>query len=183
MQVNTVIEVGRRNPASKIPTQPRRVSAVNLTGATLRQHAKVVEARRHANALNADLRSAVEALACANAENDRLRCRVVDLTAEIDGLKKELAMVKDILEMKTREMSDTSEKADTDHVQAQLVAEPAPEPTAEVAAVAEAHAETAVAAPVPVAGKSKKRNRKHGKALAQPVLPSAEPASTEPVLS
>lgn len=81
MVVNTVMEIGRRHPAAVVSARPRP-SVVNITSANVRHHEAMIEARRRANAAAEDLKSAMNALSVANAENDRLRKRVSELEAE-----------------------------------------------------------------------------------------------------
>jgi len=73
---------GANRSAGPIPQRPKPYT-VNLSGEAMKQHERMMECRRRLEKTSADLNSAVQSLASANLEIDRL-------TAEVSGLRKEL---------------------------------------------------------------------------------------------
>jgi len=83
MVVNTVMTIGRKRPVVSASTSGRpKPSAVNISLANARQHEAMMEARHIANEASANLKSAMDALAIANAENGMLRRRIEELESE-----------------------------------------------------------------------------------------------------
>lgn len=79
MVVNTGFSFGAKKAPLKptnrriVPTSPSGVTVVNLSGNALRNHSELAELRRKVASLGSDLSSAMNALAAANAEVDRLK--------------------------------------------------------------------------------------------------------------
>lgn len=73
------------------PLTPRpEISAVRLSGNALRKHEQIMEYRAKVNTLDANLKSALDALASANADIARLNAELDGLRAQNVQLKKDL---------------------------------------------------------------------------------------------
>ena len=90
MVIDTVVQIGnRRVVATKTASRPRPTVA-NLSGEAMRHHEQIVEYRQRVNTLSADLESATQALAAANAEIARLHSEIIELTTTYDKQMKQL---------------------------------------------------------------------------------------------
>ena len=73
------------------PLTPRpEIAAVRLSGNTMRKHEQIMEYRAKVNTLDANLKSAMDALASANADIARLNAELDSLRAQNVQLKKDL---------------------------------------------------------------------------------------------
>ena len=109
MVIDTVVQIGnRRVVATKTASRPRPTVA-NLSGEAMRHHEQIVEYRQRVNALSADLESATQALAAANAEIARLHSEITELATTYDKQMKQLKAQLQSAENKAK--SEKSEKS------------------------------------------------------------------------
>ena len=98
MVVNSIIEIAhKRVPPIQLSRQAMqrvnvlpRARVVNISKDEMRRQEAIAEARNSAKFVRADLKSAVNVLSAANAENDRLAKRVKELESEVLFTRKEL---------------------------------------------------------------------------------------------
>ena len=83
MEINAVMEIGGPKKAPLVPTGPRRISSVNLSGEAMRQHEQLMAYRNKVNALNSNLSAAMASLESANQDIDRLNAEIASLRAEL----------------------------------------------------------------------------------------------------
>ena len=107
MVVNTVIDIGGPKKAPVIPSRPRVIEAVNLSGDSMRQHEQIMTYRRKVNELNSYLSAAMDSLESANKDIDRLNAEVERLTEE---LRREREKNAKLSKKEKSEKSDKSEK-------------------------------------------------------------------------
>lgn len=174
MVVNAIIEVGRKHSAPLVPTrhvaQPadtrQRARVVNVSKEEMRHHEAVMEARHAAQSARNDLQSAANALAAANAENDRLSRRVKELESENARIRKELdSSIQECLVLSKALDGLKSGACEAGHVPAPL-SEPDP---ALVAEAGNAMPDTTVSAK-----QKKKKRHRNNKNKAETVAPAPE---------
>ena len=86
------------------PLTPRsEVAAVRLSGNEMRKHEQIMEYRAKVNTLDANLKSALNALASANAD-------IARLNAELDGLRAQNAQLKKDLDLALEKARNTAQK-------------------------------------------------------------------------
>ena len=109
MIIDTDIKIGnRRVVATKVASRPRP-TVTNLSGDAMRYHEQIVEYRHRVNTLSADLESATQALAAANAEIARLYNEITELATTYDKQMKQLRAQLQSAENKVK--SEKSEKS------------------------------------------------------------------------
>lgn len=86
------------------PLTPRpEIAAVRLSGNEMRRHEQIMEYRSKVNTLDANLKSALNALATANAD-------IARLNAELDGLRAQNAQLKKDLDLALEKARNTAQK-------------------------------------------------------------------------
>ena len=86
------------------PLTPRpEIAAVRLSGNEMRRHEQIMEYRAKVNTLDANLKSALNALASANAD-------IARLNAELDGLRAQNAQLKKDLDLALEKARNTAQK-------------------------------------------------------------------------
>lgn len=90
MVIDTVVQIGNRRVVATNTASRPRPTVANLSGEAMRHHEQIVEYRQRVNALSADLESATQALAAANAEIARLHSEITELATTYDKQMKQL---------------------------------------------------------------------------------------------
>lgn len=86
------------------PLTPRpEIAAVRLSGNEMRRHEQIMEYRAKVNTLDANLKSALDALASANAD-------IARLNAELDGLRAQNVQLKKDLDLALERARNTAQK-------------------------------------------------------------------------
>ena len=86
------------------PLTPRpEIAAVRLSGNEMRRHEQIMEYRAKVNTLDANLKSALDALASANAD-------IARLNAELDGLRAQNVQLKKDLELALERVRNQAQK-------------------------------------------------------------------------
>lgn len=88
MVVNTVIDMGGSRRIQMRPSTGR-INPVNLSGDALKNHERAMERHNRDNELKANLDAAMNSLATANADIDRLNGVIADLRSQIEMLSGE----------------------------------------------------------------------------------------------
>ena len=86
------------------PLTPRpEIAAVRLSGNEMRRHEQIMEYRAKVNTLDANLKSALNALASANAD-------IARLNTELDGLRAQNVQLKKDLDLSLERARNTAQK-------------------------------------------------------------------------
>ena len=86
------------------PLTPRpEIAAVRLSGNEMRRHEQIMEYRAKVNTLDTNLKSALDALASANAD-------IARLNAELDGLRAQNVQLKKDLELALERVRNQAQK-------------------------------------------------------------------------